>query len=89
MNINFTEKTVLLRQNIIGLIDKFLHQLTLHGARGVDCDHKITHLFNLLVLQRLNQGHILIKLQTIGVKYVIELIIINLHFLAQHGKKSL
>ena len=83
MEIDLGEEVFLLAQDVVGLGDEPLHQVAADGAGGVDGDDEFLDPPDLLVLQRLHQGHIAVQGQTVGVVDIVELVLIHLGDLAQ------
>ena len=86
MQVDLPEKTVLLGQNIVGFLQKPLHQLSLAGHRSIDHDDKILDFSHLPGLVWLDQRHIAIQLHTISVKYRIKAVRIHLYLFLQNSK---
>ena len=86
MDVDLAEKALLLGQDVIGFRQEGLHQLSLNGAGGVDGNDEILDFFDLLVLQRLDEGHVLIELEAVGIKDVVKFVVVDLHVLPQDGK---
>ena len=83
VEIDLGEEVFLLAQDVVGLGDEPLHQVAADGAGGVDGDDEFLDPPDLLVLQRLHQGHIAVQGQTVGVVDIVELVLIHLGDLAQ------
>ncbi|CAN4037816.1 DUF4340 domain-containing protein, partial [Dysosmobacter welbionis] len=78
VEIDLGEEVFLLAQDVVGLGDEPLHQVAADGAGGVDGDDEFLDPPDLLVLQRLHQGHIAVQGQTVGVVDIVELVLIHL-----------
>ena len=83
VEVDLGEEVLLLAQDVVGLGDESLHQVATDGAGGVDGDDELLDPPDLLVLQRLHQGHIAVQGQAVGVVDIVELVLVHLGDLAQ------
>ncbi len=79
VHIDLGKKVLPVLQNIVGLLQESLHDLTPAGGRGIKRDHEIPDLIAVLILQRLHQRQITVGLQPIGIIDIVEFIVIDLH----------
>ena len=85
MEVDLGEEVLLLAQDVVGLGDEPLHQIAADGAGGVDGDDEFLDPPDLLVLQRLHQGHIAVQGQTVGIIDIVKLVLVHLGDLSQAG----
>ena len=71
---------------MIGLLYKHLYQLPGGGAGGVDGDDELPDALDLPVLQGLDEGHIPVELQAVGVVDIVELVRVQPHDLPTDGE---
>ena len=86
VNIYLLKITALVFQHRIGLVQKAVYHLTLTGSGGVDGYDKFPDPFVFPVFEWLDEGHILVQFEAVGVIVIVEGIQINTKFFFQHGK---
>ena len=80
------EKALRLLQNGIGVGEKLPHQLPGGGHGGVDGDDQVPDPAGLTGLQRLDEGHVAVAAQAVGVVAVVEGVGVHPQLLPQHGE---
>ena len=81
VDVHLAAKFLGLHEDVEGMLDEALAKVAAHGLGGIDGDDKVAHALRLLVLKRLDERHVSVKFQPIGVEDVVELVIVNAHVL--------
>ena len=82
------EKALAVLQKRVGVGQKAAHQLTRGGHRSIDRNDEILDLAHLARLKRLDQRHVAVVPQAVGIVAVVERICVDRDLLAQGGKAA-
>ena len=73
-------------------IERVLHepldQIALTRLRRVDGYDEIANALRLLVFQRLDERHVAVQLQAIGIEHVVVFVVVDLHLFGEHGEPT-
>ena len=86
VDVHFGEKALRAHEDIVRLVEEFRNQFAACGTGSVDGDDEFPDAFDLFVFQRLDQRHAAEELQAVGIVYVVELVVVDLHHLAEGGE---
>ena len=70
-----------LLQDVERVLDEATDQIAPYRSRRIDSNDELAHPIGLLVLERLDKGHVPVELHAVGVVDVVEFVLVEQHFL--------
>ena len=86
--VDVPEKALAVAEQRVGVGQKAAHQLARGGHRGVDRNDKILDLAHLAGFERLDQRHVAVVPQAVGIIAVVERVRVDRDLFAQRGKAA-